>query len=83
MDEPSLMFKAQAIAMLSPSIHLAIHAYICLSVECVTVEVRPHNRLSSAGLSQPTDVNSSNASTRGAAAPLGSYTAAAELDHWG
>lgn len=77
------MFKAQAAVMLSPSIHLSIHARICLSVECVMVRVRPHNCLSSPSLSQPTDVNSSNASTLSAAAPLGTYTAAAELDHWG
>lgn len=56
---------------------------ICPFAECVTVAVRPHNRLSKASLSQLADVNSSNASAVGAAAPLGTYTAVVELDHWG
>lgn len=56
---------------------------VCPFAECVTVAVRPHNRLSKASLSQLADVNSSNASAVGAAAPLGTYTAVVELDHWG
>lgn len=40
------------LVMLSPFIHLFIHACICLSSECVLLGVRPHYRLSSPSLSR-------------------------------
>lgn len=76
------MLNVQAIGMSLP-IHPSLRVFISPFSECVTVGVRQRNRLSSACLSEPADVNSSNALSLGVAAPLGTYTATAELDHWG